>query len=145
MKTKTGRLAPNEEYKKVMIKELEFVIQKLDQSPGLDEKIYYFSAVQGLLNRIMNFEFTEDLLFAWFVTNETQKSFQLRLAGLKQGDAAAKFTEQQITRLSEITKELLEQVINDRNAETVLKKYILLCYSLTGNGYYLMEKGVLKI
>lgn len=145
MKAKVQGLAKNDGYKEVIIKELEFVLQKMNESDSVDDKIYYFSAVQGMLHRVMNLEYTDDLLFSFFVTNETHKSFQQRIIALKQGDTVVKITERQLARLIEITKDFLEAVRKDDNLDSVLKQYVILSYTTTGNGYYLMEKGMLKI
>jgi hypothetical protein len=145
MKAKARGLTKSDEYKEVIIKELEFVLQKMNQSNNVDDKIYYFSAIQGMLHRVMNLEYTDDLLFAHFITNEVHKSLLQRLMSVKQGEAVVKLTEQHLVRLIEITKEFLEGVKNDDSLDSVLKQYVVLLYSTTGNGYYLMEKGILKI
>lgn len=145
MKAKPQGLTKSKEYKHAIIKELEFVLLKMNESKSDDDKIYYFSAIQGMLHRVMNLEYTDDLLFAFFITNEAHKSLLQRSISLKQGDAVVKLTEQHWVRLIEITKDFLEAVKNDDNLDSVLKKYVILSYSTTGNGNYLMEKGILKI
>ena len=144
MKANENRIA-SEKYKKIIIKELEFVIKKMDEVSTIEAKLYYFSALQGILNRILNLEYTEELLLAFYVTNETLKMFQQRHAGFKAGDIAIRLTEEQLLRLSEVTKEFLETIRNGGNIDEVLRKYVVLLFSTTGNGYYLLEKGVLKI
>ena len=145
MKAKEHGLTKSDGYKQAIIKELEFVLLKMNESKNDDDKIYYFSAIQGMLHRVMNLEYTDDLLFAFFITNEAHKSLLQRSISLKQGDAVVKLTEQHWVRLIEITKDFLEAVKNDDNLDSVLKKYVILSYSTTGNGNYLMEKGILKI
>jgi hypothetical protein len=145
MKAKAQGLTKSDEYKQAIIKELEFVLLKMNESKSGDDKIYYFSAIQGMLHRVMNLEYTDDLLFAFFITNETHKSLLQRSISLKQGEAVVKLTEQHWVRLIEITKDFLEAVRNDDNLGSVLKQYVILSYSTTGNGNYLMEKGILKI
>jgi hypothetical protein len=144
MKIKSNQIT-SEDYKNIIVKELEFIINKMDQSSKPEEKLYFFSAVQGVLHRILNLEYSRELLIAHYVTNETLKMFQQRHAGFKAGDIAIRVTDEQLLRLSEVTKEFLETIRNDGNVDEVLKKYVVLLYSTTGNGYYLMEKGVLKI
>lgn len=145
MKAKVQGLTRSDEHKEMIIKELEFVLQKMNESNSVDDKMYFFSAVQGMLHRVMNLEYTDDLLFSFFITNETHKSFQQRIIALKQGETVVKITERQIARLVEITTDFLRAVIEGDNLDAVLKQYVILSYTTTGNGYYLMEKGVLKI
>jgi hypothetical protein len=144
MKAKENQLT-SQKYKDTIVKELEFAIKKIDQAPTIEAKLYYFSAVHGILNRILNLEYTEELLLAFYITNETLRMFQQRHAAFKAGDTAIRLTDEQLLGLSRITGEFLEAIRNDGSVEEVLKKYVLLLYSTTGNGYYLMEKGVLKI
>jgi hypothetical protein len=145
MKEKAQGLTKSDEYKKVIIKELEYVLQKMTESNSVDDKIYYFSAIQGVLHRVMNLEYTNNLLFAHFITNEVLKSLLQRNTGIKQGDTVVKLTEQHWIRLIEITKDFLDRIKDDDSLDSVLKQYVTLLYSTTGNGYYLMEKGILKI
>lgn len=145
MKAKSDTLTTNKEHKTLIIKELEFILARMNQAKNPDEKIYFFSAVQGLLNRVLNLDYTENLLMAFFAANDTYIAFQQRLAGNKQGDVGALLTETQLSKLSEITKEFLDQIVNDGEINSILRKYFVLGYSATGNGYYLMQKGVLRI
>lgn len=144
METKKNQIA-SEKYKDIIVKELEFTVKKMDQASTNEAKFYYFSAVQGILHRILNLEYTEELLLAFYVTNETLKMFQQRHAAFKAGDIAIQLTEEQLLRLSEVTKEFLETIRDAGNIDEVLRKYVVLLYSTTGNGNYLLEKGVLKI
>jgi hypothetical protein len=144
MKSKQNQIA-SEQYKDIIVKELEFVIRKMDEAPKLEGKLYFFSAVQGILNRILNLEYSADLLLAYYITNETLKMFQQRQAAFKAGDTAIALTEEQVQKLSQITSGFLKAMKNDEKLDDVLKDYVVLLYSTTGNGYYLMEKGFLKI
>jgi hypothetical protein len=112
MKEKAQGLTKSDEYKKVIIKELEYVLQKMTESNSVDDKIYYFSAIQGVLHRVMNLEYTNNLLFAHFITNEVLKSLLQRNTGIKQGDTVVKLTEQHWIRLIEITKDFLDRILN---------------------------------
>ena len=145
MKAKTQGLTKSDEYKQVIGKEIEFVLQKMNLSNNVEDKMYFFSAIQGVLHRVMNLEYTDDLLFAHFITNEVHKAFLQRIMSIKQQDPVVKLTERHWIRLIEITKEFLEVLKNDDSLDSVLKQYVVLLYSTAGNGYYLMEKGVLKI
>ena len=144
MKEKPQETIMKDEYKTLVINETEFILQKMTESSTIDEKIYYFSGLQGVLNRVMNIEFTEGLLLAFFVTKEVHQAFHQKLISLKQGDAI-KLSDQQVVRLIEITKEFLAATKNDDNIDEVLRKYVVLLYSTTGNGHYLMQKGMLKL
>lgn len=145
MKANAQGLTKNPEYKEMIIKELEFVLQQMSKPINISDKMYYFSAIQGVLHRVMNLEYTDELLFAQFIINEVLKAFLQRIAVIKQGETVVKLTEQYFVRLTEITRQFLEAVRNNDNLDVILKQYVVLLYATTGNGYYLMEKGLLKI
>jgi hypothetical protein len=64
---------------------------------------------------------------------------------MKMGDLVFVINEEQISRLSELTREFLIQFEAGKSTDDVLKKMVTLLYSLNGNGNYLMGKGSLKI
>jgi hypothetical protein len=144
MKLKSNQIT-TEHYKNILVKELGFIVNKMDQASKAEEKLYFFSAVQGVLHRILNLEYSRGLLIAHYITNETLKLFQQRLTSYKAGDIAVSLSEYQFQSLTELTRELREAIMHGESIDEVLSKYIVLLYSTTGNGYYLMEKGVLKI
>jgi len=51
----------------------------------------------------------------------------------------------QIEELISLVEELGEEIRNNKDLSDTLKKFALLAYSTTGNGYYLLQKGLLTI
>ena len=45
----------SDEYRAMLLKEFDHVIEKLVGEGRPDEKMYYFSALHGAVNRILNF------------------------------------------------------------------------------------------
>ena len=136
----------NKNYKDILIKEINFVISKMNESKTAEDKIYYFSAINAMFQRIFNIEYDPDLLYAFIILRDTHKNFLERLLGIKkQGDMTIPLTEEQFTRLLDITKELSSKIERNENIDDTLKKYVILYYSTTGNGYYLFQKGLLRI
>ena len=45
-------------------KEIDFALQRMGDAVTAEEKLYYFSAVHGVINRVMNFQFDPVLVFA---------------------------------------------------------------------------------
>jgi len=138
-------MAVSKKMKDVIVNEIRYSIKKMEEATSIEEKLYYFSAVQGIFHRVFNIEFSPELLFAHFIFNEAFKAFQQKLATMKMGDLVFVITEQQIGRLSDLTKEFLNQFESDKKTDDVLKKMVTLLYSVYGNGNYLMGKGMLKI
>jgi hypothetical protein len=138
-------MAISKKMKESIVNEVRYSIKKMEEAASIEEKLYYFSAVQGIFHRVFNIEFSSDLLYAHFIFNEVFKAFQQKLAAMKMGDLVFVINEQQIGRLSDLTKEFLNQFESDKNTDDVLKKMVILLYSVNGNGNYLMGKGLLKI
>lgn len=138
-------MATSKKMKDIIVIEIKYAIKKMEEASSIEEKLYYFSALQGIFHRVFNMEFSPELLFAHFIFNETFKAFQQKLAAMKMGDAVFVITEEQVNRVTDLTKEFLTQFEAGKNSDEILKNMVTLLYSVTGNGNYLMGKGLLKI
>ena len=128
-----------------MIKEVDFAIIKMEKSNTLEEKLYYFSSVFGMIQRIYNIEYDEDLVYAHFILRKAYEMFQARLSAIKTGERIIPLFEDQSKKLVQYTKELSKILQEKKDLSHTLKKFTILAYSTTGNGYYLFQKGLLKI
>jgi len=138
-------MATSKKMKEIIVTEIKYSLNKMDEAASVEEKLYYFSAVHGIFHRVFNIEFSPELLFAHFIFNEAFKAFQQKLATMKMGDLVFVIDDQQMGRLADLTKEFLAQFEAGKSTDDVLKKMVTLLYSVTGNGNYLMGKGLLKI
>jgi hypothetical protein len=138
-------MAISKKMKEIIVTEIKYSLNKMDEAASVEEKLYYFSAVQGILNRVFNIEFSSELLFAHFIFNEALKAFQQKLAAMNMGDLVFVIDDQRMGRLTDLTEEFLAQFEAGKSTDGVLKKMVTLLYSVTGNGNYLMGKGLLKI
>lgn len=133
-------------YKDIIVKEINFVINKMNESKTAEDKIYYFSGIYAMFQRIFNIEYDPDLLFAFILLRDTYNNFLQRIQNIKkQGETIIPLTEEQFTKLLDITQELSSKIERDENIEDTLKKYVILAYTTNGNGYYLLQKGLLMI
>lgn len=136
------RMKLSKENKKKLIDEIRFVIGQMKQQEDPETKLYYFSAIFGIMPRIFNIDFNEDLIFAHFIISSTHNNINQRI---KNPDKVIKLPDELFDRLLAITEELLVAIEKDQNLYDVLKKFTLLGYVTIGNGYYLYKKGMLKI
>jgi hypothetical protein len=135
-KTMTGRF----------IEELRYVAKQMEETENLEEKLYYFSAVFGAAQRIINFEFDPEMLFIHQVTQLAYNQIQQRLVLIKSGQqTSVELPDNLFTVLREMVGELAARVENGEATYPILEKIMTLSYSTTGNGYYLFQKGELKI
>jgi len=132
--------------KESIVKEIEFVVNKMDQSLEADQKLFYFSGIYGLLQRLINLEYQPDLIHLHLVLRQTYEALFGRLQAIsKGGETIVPLEELHFKKLSKITKELGKKIENREEIHDTLKKFSVLAYSTTGNGYYLRQKGLLKI
>jgi hypothetical protein len=131
--------------RKAIFDEINYVLGMMEKADSLEKKLYYFSAVYGITQRVFNFEYDEDLICMHAVLNQVYGLFRSRIEGLKKGDGGVPISEQQIEKLMKLTKDLGKRIKSKETIDDILKKFTVLAYSTTGNGYYLLEKGHLKI
>ncbi|HAR49058.1 hypothetical protein ER57_01950 [Smithella sp. SCADC] len=132
-------------YKKAVINEIKYVQKKMKDSSSIEKKLFYFSAIPAEFQRVLNLEYDDDILYLHNIINQTYLAFQQRIAAIKAGDLNISIEENQIEKLESLLSDVVGVLEQKKQIDDVLKDFILLTYSTTGNGYYLMEKGLLKI
>jgi uncharacterized protein YacL (UPF0231 family) len=136
----------NSKSRAMIVDEIKFVVTKIEESTDIAQSLYYFSGVHSAVNRIYNQDFNEDLVLLHLVLQSTHTAFINRLNAIKKGgDNTVLLFDNQIKALSDYLKELAIAIENKKDLNKILKKFTLLFYSTTGNGYYLLQKGLLKI
>ena len=55
----SGRIGMNmsDNFRELIIKEIKYVVDKMNKSPSGEEKLYFFSGVYAIIQRVLNFEF----------------------------------------------------------------------------------------
>ncbi len=130
------------ENKKVIYEEIEFVINILKESENIDECLYYLSAIHAMIKRVFNIEFNKHLVFInsilgnsfGVISNAVNIARQERQPIIINIDFFRKF--------AILLEELTEAIKEDKLTYEILEKITLLTYSITGNGFYLQQKGI---
>lgn len=135
----------NKIYKTALVNEVKYVLKKMKENSSLEKKLFYFSAVPGELLRVLNLDYDVDILYLHHAVNHTHMQFQQRMAAIKAGDTTIVFEEKQIDKLESLLQDVIGVIEQKKSIDEVLKAFIELAYSTSGNGFYLMEKGLLKI
>jgi hypothetical protein len=136
----------SEESRNMIVKEIDYIASKMQKAATPEEKLYYFSATYGLINRVVNFEYDDELIFLHFVLQQAYMALQQRLVALtKGGDSIIPLTEKHFDKLLKTTKELGKKIKQGEEITGTLKEFVILAYTTTGNGYYLLGKGIIKI
>jgi len=132
----------SESNKKKLIEEIKFVIEKMKSEEDAKTKLYYFSAIYGTMQRIFNIEYNSDLVFAHMVTSATYNTLNSRLSI---PDRVVQLPPEIFDKLTAVTEELKNTLEKNGNLYNVLKKYAILGLVTSGNGYYLYQRGIVKI
>jgi hypothetical protein len=139
----------NKQYHDLLNTEFNQVIEKMQASKSADETLYYFSALYGTINRIMNFEYDPILVFVHQEIQAIHQNFIGRLAqNIAENNASYMgtpviFLESLIKYSLELRDAFVEN--SDEKIRQILQKFAVLSYATTGNGYYLYLRGRLGI
>jgi len=131
--------------KKTIVNEIKFVVSKMKESAEIEKRIFYFSAIHGQLLRVLNLEYDPDILYVYHIINDTYAAFQQRITAIKRGDTVIPMTNEQIDRLECLLVELGDKFERNDKMDDILRDFVVLSYTTLGNGYYLMQKGLLEI
>ena len=138
----------SKQYKEIIIEELNNVAIKMKESDDITEKMYFFSAAYGMVHRIFNLEFNPTLVLIHTILNTAYSTISGRIEAATRGqDRAVKIPKGLFDSLQETIMDIADNISKDDENELFknLRKIANLSYSTTGNGYYLFQKGMLKI
>jgi len=131
---------------KLFIDELNFVLQNMKATDKSMEKMYFFSGIFAVANRIFNIEFHPELVFIHNVVKAAHDEIQANSTNpFQQGRLAFGIPEDIFDRLEATIEEMITRISSDQDICSSLQKISNLAYSTTGNGRYLKFKGMLTI
>ena len=132
--------------RKKMVEEMRYALEKMKQEKDERKKLYYFSGTYGVIPRIFNFEYDSQLVFIHHILEDTYRSISTRLIAIAQGDKTALLADGILDKLYLYTSQIADEIERERDeVYNLLQKITILGYTTTGNGYYLYEKGDIKI
>jgi len=135
--TKSSKLA--------LVNEIRTAVDYMSKANIAQEKMYFFSAVFGIANRVMNLEFDPELGFIHHVTNSAYTTINANLLMVAQGQSVRTVPPQLFEKMQEALQDLATRIEKGEPTYPVLERISNLAYSTSGNGYYLFLKGDLKI
>ena len=132
--------------KSELTNEINFVVKQMREVSSPAEKLYFFSALYGIAQRIINFEYDPELTFIYQVLQFVYNTINAKVSMVGIGQRAPIGIPDNL--FNNLENSLAEMAYNiERGADTYqqLQAMVNLAYSTTGNGYYLYLKGMLKI
>jgi hypothetical protein len=134
------------EMKKRFIDEIKFVLKNMRNTNITAQKLYFFSAIHAMAQRILNLEYEPELVFIFEVFQLTYNMLNTRLAALSSGqETGIHMADDLFTKIEDEMEKMVNLVEKDEKSYLVLQRLSNIAYSTTGNGYYLYLKGMLKI
>ena len=135
-------------YRNAILDEFDQVCKLMAGTADPGEKLYYFSATHGVLNRVMNLHFDPLLVFAHQVLQTCGQGFSARLTqAVGPVELFRAHADVLFANLAEAVRDLRAAVESDDDSQMrlVLQHVDLLGYATTGNGLYLYVTGKLKL
>jgi len=132
----------SDQYHDVILKEFHEVEKHWNESGNYADKLYFFSASFGIINRVMNLQYDPLLGFMHQVLNGAHQAMSQRLSSYSQtksGDLPQEMMDALMTCFLNLRNAF--EVKNDDSIRKVLQELSNLTYATTGNGFYLYLKG----
>lgn len=132
--------------KNELTNEIHFVIKKMRGTSSAAEKLFFFSALFAIAQRIINFEYDPEVIFLHQVLQQVYNTVNGRIMTIATGQQAPIGIPDKL--FDSLENSLAELVFNIEKGNKIypqLQAIMNLGYSMTGNGYYLYLKGMLKI
>ena len=134
------------DFRKILVDELQLVAQKVRVEKDIRRKIFFFSGAYGVVFRLLNFSFDPELVLIHGVLNMTYSSAGALQTKIERGEESIiQITAAFFDKLADLTEELATAIEEDKNICGILQEIATLSYTLTGNGYYLYQKGIIKV
>jgi hypothetical protein len=132
--------------KEELIKELTEIVKLMRSENNLDKKLYYYSAAYGITQRTFKYTFSKEILLMDTVFTTSWTLLIDRLNHIKSNDqnVAPDVLTKAIIYITDQLDELVIRLDTDKNYIENLENILTAAYSTTGNGNYLLERGILK-
>jgi len=136
----------SEANKKIISDEFRVIVRLINEEEDALRRVYYFSAAYGVVQRVINSEFNNELTLMHSVLHNTYLALDSRLKSIiSGGERVIELPSNALSVLSSALNELCDVISKDQDIYEPLAKIAAISYVTTGNGYYLYRKGVLRL
>lgn len=132
--------------KKILVDEFKFIVKKMQLAEKDQEKLYYFSGSFGMILRVLNLEFDPTLIFIHHVLQTSHGTLNQTLQNILSGqERVITLPDNLFEKLTQELQQLSKMIEQEKDVRPVLEKISNIAYFATGNGFYLYQKGLLKM
>jgi len=117
----------------------------MSETSNPQEKLYYFSVFFGEATRILNWHWDRDLALIWLVSQQVQ---QQTAAAISRSEPVIRLSGEFFEVLTQTSVELADYIERKGTEEELcilMGRLAELAFVTTGNGYYLLQKGNIKL
>lgn len=132
-------------FKKELVTELRNIAGLMEKEKNLEKKIFYFSAGYGITSRSYRYAFSSEVLLADSVLNASYQSLFDRFQRIRSGETAVPLDETTFKKIEEGLWDLAKAIDTNKPVQKSLEQILTASFSTSGPGYYLKEKGMLKL
>jgi hypothetical protein len=130
---------------KLLLKELKTAHEFMSRTEIPQEKLYYFSAVYAVANRIMNLEYDSEIGFLHNISSWAHNTINTAIIAAGSRTSMLTLAPRVFESLQNTVQELITLIEEEKPIYPALEKISNIAYSTCGNGYYLYLKGELKL
>ena len=131
---------------KVIVDEFLYVANRLKGGSPIADKIYAYSAAHSVVNRVLNIEFEPTLILMHSVLKTSHAQINTTVGAIAAGaERVITIQKDLFDYLAQSLQDLADAISKDRDILTPLGRVAIAGYIMTGNGYYLYQKGILKL
>lgn len=136
-----------EDVRKHIAEEAKYAVTKMQEVKETKRKLFYFSVFFGEAQRLLNLEWSTELVLIHTITQHVYGELNAAQMNLADQTISLNWTVI-LNRLSEISSELVAY-LNKKERDTnelynILGRFAEISYSVSGNGSYLLERGAFK-
>jgi DNA-binding GntR family transcriptional regulator len=138
----------SKEYHKIILDEFKNVDELCTKAQNVKDKLYFFSASYGIVQRVFNISCDPILVFMHQVLQNVHQLFNNRISSIKEPNHIYNAVPVvYIEYLLVSFRELIDAFENsdDERIREALQSLSNLGYACNGNGYYLYHTGRLKL
>ncbi len=137
----------HKEYRQRIANEYRYAVTKMQDAGSLDKKLFYFSVIFSEPQRVLNWDWENDLALIHFITKEVHQQL---IGAISHTHTVVPIDWSIIVEA--LTKATIDLTVyfemNETNGKellSILGRFAAIAYSVTGNGGYLYEKGLFKL
>ena len=131
--------------KQRLTQEYRFAADKMAVESDIPKKLFFLSAFFGEAGRSLNWGWDRDLVLIHSVLQHTHQQLNARLQGGSRSMVQLDAVLESLTKAADELATYMETDGRAPNLQDILGHFAELAFASTGNGSYLLERGVLKL